>query len=232
MPNIYHEIPPGKKTGCLPRVSRPGEWFPKAEDRIEIVPESDWEELSRVNKVTPFVPMMLDQDGVGSCATEMTAQTVMTCRSVAGLPHVPLNPWFIYQTTSGGRDRGSSIDENLRFITEHGIAPMDIWGRDKGWRQEPSEEAKQAALQFRGVEVFDVTSIDEFVSALLRGFIVGYGARGHAVCGTEYRPEGPYGPNSWGEDWGENGFGIWVSWRQINWGYGAWAMRAVTEAAA
>jgi len=226
---IYHAVPPGKKTGCLPRVSRPGEWFPRAEDRIEIVPETDWEELSRTNKVTPFVKEILDQDGVGSCATESTAGAVMACRAVAGLPHVTLNPWFIYHTTSGGRDSGSSIDTNLRFIQEHGIAPMAVWGRDQGWRRKPSAEAYEAALQFRGIEVFDIASVNEFVSALLRGFFVVYGARGHSVGASEYRSSGPWGPNSWGTDWGDGGFGTWVSWRQINWGYGAWALRAVTE---
>jgi len=226
---IYHAVPPGKKTGCLPRVSHPGEWFPLAEDRIELVPQDQWKVLSRTNKVTPFVPMILDQDGVGSCATEATAQALMTCARVSGLPHVPLNPWFVYHHTSGGRDAGSSIDENLRFIQEHGCSPMEVWPRSEGWKKKPSQEAYEAAKHFQAVEVFDIQTIEEFVSAVLRGFIVVYGARGHAVCGTEYRPEGPFGPNSWGTTWEQNGMGIWVSWGQVNWRYGAWALRVISE---
>jgi len=231
MIDIYHEIPSRKKTGCLPRKSRPGEWCPMASERIEPLPMGEIERLAETNTCTPFVKTILDQDGVGSCAAEAATQVVMVARAIAGLPHILLNPWFVYHHTSGGVDRGSSIDENLRFIQEHGIAPMDVWGRDQGWRRKPSKEAYDAAKEFAELEWMDIASVAELATAPIRAFPSIYGSRGHAVTSTEYLAKGPTGPNSWGNDWGNDGIGTWVSWRQVNWGYGAWCITGVNGVA-
>lgn len=221
-----HPVP-----GLLPRKTRYGEVFPTyaqavKEERVKLVPRAEWDKWKKSNSLRPFVKTVLDQDGVGSCATEGTAQAVMIARAVAGLPHVPLNPWFIYHTTSGGRDSGSSIDENLQFVMANGCAPMDVWGRDKGWRATPSSEAVEAAKEFKGIEVFDIASIDEMVSALLTGFAVVWGANSHCVTKVEHLDESKgLDINSWGTSWGDGGFGTWTSYRGIQWGYGAWALR-------
>lgn len=220
----------GFKVGCLPRASRPGEWFPMAAEKIPIVPRDQWAELASKVSLRPFVKTVLDQDGVGSCATEGTAQAIMIARAVAGLPHVPLQPWFIYHTTSGGSDRGSSIDENLQFIQANGCAPESVWPRSKGWRAAPSAEAVEAAKQFKAVEVYDIASIDEMVSALLTGYAVVYGSNGHCVVKVQHLDETKgLDINSWGTGWGDGGFGVWASYRAVNWQYGAWALRVVTE---
>jgi hypothetical protein len=170
---------------------------------------------------------------VGSCATESTSQGVMICRAFSGLPHVVLNPWSIYWNTSGGRDRGSAIDDNLAYAQEFGIAPVDVWPRSKGWSAEPDAAAKKAALGFRIEEVFDVSSIDEMVSALLTGFAVVYGASGHSVIKVQHLDDSKgLDCNSWGADttWGDGGgFGVWASYRAVDWRYGAFAIRAVKQ---
>src|SRR3972149_2289686 len=130
-------FPKGIVRGCLPRKSRPGEWCPMASERIKLVPRADWAGLAKELHLRQFVRAVLDQDGAGSCATESPTGAAMISRAFAGLPHVLLNPWFIYHTTSGGRDNGSSIDENLAFAREHGIAPESIWPRSEGWRAAP-----------------------------------------------------------------------------------------------
>lgn len=219
-----------RKMLCLPRKSKPGEWCPRAKDHIPLIPRDEWSEWSDTT-LRDKVRQVLDQDGVGSCATESTTQSVMVARAMAGLPFVLLNPWYIYHTTSGGRDRGSSIDENLRFAREHGIASEAVWPRSKGWRKRPSDEAIENAKKYRIEEFYDIQTVDEFVSALLCGFPVVWGAKGHSVLKVEHRSEREgLDVNSWGTDWGDDGFGVWASYRAIQWNYGAFAVRTTTMA--
>ena len=112
-------FPPTRIPGCLPRRTKLGERFPIFSDHIEVLPQDELDRLAGTISLRPFVKTILDQDGVGSCATESTTQAVMIARAVAGQEHVVLNPWFIYHTTSGGRDQGSAIDDNLAFVMEN-----------------------------------------------------------------------------------------------------------------
>ena len=222
-------LPRGRKAGCLPRKSKPGEWCPLASEKIEIVPREDWEKFKDTN-VKPFIKQVLNQGSNGSCATESTTQATMICRAEQGLPFVLLNPLFIYNTTSGGRDNGSSIDENLQFAREHGIAPESVWPRSKGFKARPSDEAVKEALKYRIEEFYDIQTIEEFVSCLLKGFPVVWGANGHSVCKVVHlNDKEGVDVNSWGTDWGTDGFGVWAPYRQINWQYGAWAVRSVVR---
>ncbi len=226
-PSVYID---DRKPGCLPRKSKVGQWCPLLRDAIEVIPESDWAKYVGKISLRPYVKTILDQDGVGSCATEATAGAVMISRAFSNLPHVVLNPWFIYHTTSGGRDQGSSIDENLAFARENGIAPESVWPRSKGWQAKPSADAVEAAKAFKILEFYDITSIAEMVSALLKGFPVVYGSNGHAVCKVEH-VDATQGLdlNSWSESWGDGGFGVWAKYKAVNFQYGAFAIRTTTE---
>jgi hypothetical protein len=216
------------KPGCLARKTLCGSRFPLAEEQIEIIPSSQWASYVGQISLRPYVKTVLNQGSVGSCACEATAQAVMIARAFAfpTLPHVELNPWFIYQETSGGRDRGSSIDENLAFAMEYGIAPVSVWPRSKGWNARPTKEAYEAAKEFRIKEVFDIATVNGMVSALLKGFPVVYGSNGHAVTKVEHLNDREgLDINSWGTGWGSGGFGTWATYRAVNWQYGAFAVR-------
>jgi len=223
-------LPTGRVAGCLPRKNLPGRICPLAEEHIAIIPRAEWPKYVGKVSLRKFVKEILDQDGARSCATEAIAQAVMIARAMAGQPHVLLNPWFIYHTTSGGRDGGSSLDENLAFVREYGIAPMSVWPRSKGWRTEPSKEAWEAALQFKIEEFYDIGTVDEMVSAELDAYPVVYGANGHAVCKVEHLNDREgLDANSWGTDDGDQGFRVWATYNAVNWGYGCYAVRAAKE---
>jgi hypothetical protein len=166
-----------------------------------------------------------------SCASESTTQALQIARAFAGREWVQLSPWFMYHTVSGGRDSGSSIDENLEFAREHGIAPMSLWPREKGWKATPSTEAVEAAKLYRIDEYFDIASIEEFGTALLLGMPVVYGRQGHAICAVELLDKNTISyANSWDKSWGMNGFGE-DALSSVNFSYGAFAIRTATEAA-
>lgn len=197
-----------------------------AADRIKIIPSSEWAAAAAElgDNLRKHVPVVLDQNGYGSCATEATAGAIMLARAVQGLPFVQLNPLFIYHTTSGGSDSGSSIDENLAFARDHGCASEAVWPRSKGFRAKPSAEAVEDALKYRIDEFFDIAGTNEFVSAELDAWAVVHGAQGHAILAVQHMGSYPLILNSWG-DWEDGGFGRWCSYNAINWNYGAFAVR-------
>lgn len=218
-------IPEGKKAGCLPRKTRIGERCSLFGEQIKVIPQQEWSDLIGEVELRSFVTKIKDQDGVGSCATESTSQSIEIVRSFEGQPYVELNPWFIYHTTSGGSDSGSSIDENLEFVRANGVAPEDIWPRSKGWRAKPSAEAVEAAKQFKIEEFYDITSIAEIGTALLLGFPVVFGWSGHSCVLTQLLDQSTAEyANSWAPTWGDQGFGK-IKLSSINFQYGAFAVR-------
>jgi hypothetical protein len=221
-------IPPGKKAGCNPRVTKVGAICPLLSERIQVIPEREWSDLIGKIELSKCVSWIKDQDGVGSCATESTSQGVEVIGRFSGHEFEQLNPWFVYYTTSGGRDRGSSIDENLAFVRENGIAPESVWPRSKGWQEKPSDEAYEEAKRFRILEFYDITGSAEFATALFHGFPVVFGWQGHSVLAVEMinTREFRYA-NSWGRNWGDDGFGT-LALRSVNYRYGAFAIRAIT----
>lgn len=224
----YCVVPPGHRTGCLPRTTKPGECCPLFGSRIKVIPRSDWATYTGKVSLRPFVREVLNQGRTGSCASEASTQSLMIIRAFAGLPHISLNPYFVYHTVSGGRDQGSTIDSNLKFLREVGCAPISVWSRDQGWQRRPSAEAVEAAKPFRIVEFYEIRTVEEMVTSLFLGFPVVYGANGHAVVKIEHLNDREgLDINSWGTGWGDGGFGVWAPYRTLGSSlqYGAFAVR-------
>lgn len=224
-------IPPGKKTGCLPRVTRFGDCCAPMADSIEVIPRDQWAEIIAANpdlNARNHVKKIKDQDGIGACATFSTAQGTEMIRSMSGVEWVELNPFSIYRVTSHGRDQGSSIDENLEFARDIGILPESYWPQSKGWRATPPDGWEQVAASFRIHEFYDIGTVDEVGTALLNALPVVFGWRGHScvLVGLKSPTEAEYA-NSWKETWGDKGFGT-INLNEINFRYGAFAVRSVS----
>ena len=227
-------IPPGKATGCLPRATTYGQCCDKLEDRVNVI--TDEEQIrDLIGKVSlrPHLKTIgvYDQNGYGSCATESTAGATKLSRAASNRPYVQLNPLSIYAFTSGGVDRGSNIDRNLEHARDIGILPEDVWPRSKGFRTKPPQELlDRHASRFRIDEFWDCGSVDDVRTSLVLGFPVSFGWRGHSCVLIALKDMNTaYYLNSWGADWGDNGVGT-ISLRSINFGYGAFAVRSVTDA--
>lgn len=218
--------PSGRVAGCLPRATKFGTCCKPLADEMDIIRRDQWGGLIGTVSLRHKVKQILDQGSNGSCATESTTQSEHIVRAVAGLPFVLLNPLSIYRVTSGGRDQGSSIDENLVFARETGILPESYWPRSKGFRTTPPDGWQDVAADYKIDEFFDVSSIDEVGTALLRGFPVVFGWEGHSCVLVELLSdiEALYA-NSWG-DWGDEGFGT-IKLNKINFQYGSFATRTV-----
>ena len=220
-------VPPGKKTGCLPRKSMMGGVCSLFSEKLAIIPVAEWPSLLGNIELRSCVTKIKDQNGFGSCATESTTQSMEIVRKLEGQEWVELNPLFIYHTTSGGRDQGSSIDTNLEFARDYGIAPESVWPRSKGFTAKPSADAVEAAMAYRIMEFYDIASISEAGTALLLGFPVVFGWQGHSCVLVQLlsTTKALYA-NSWG-NWGDQGFGT-INLSSINFGYGMFALRTAT----
>jgi len=236
-------IPPeGVAKGCLPRTSRIGQDCPLAAERLPyVIPQEEWAGIIPNADLRPLVPFGLYQDGVGSCASESCGQAIQIKIVQAGFAPVKLNPWTQYRTVSGGVDRGSTLGDNLKHARDVGICSYDFWPRYDDttwddpdgpriihpWYSTPEGDWEGNARNFRIDEFWECTTVAEVGTCLILGHPVSFGWQGHSCVLTklvsttsaEYR-------NSWGDGWGDMGFGI-VSLSAIDIRYGAYAVRSV-----
>jgi len=209
---------------------------PRVRDDFKLIPKNELDDAFQQKKKDealnrPFVKHGLDQDGVGSCASEGYSGCVMFCEEVAGQDVEPLSPWALYRLVNGGRDQGSSLSANVSAGAKFGIPTQKVWPRSKGWRERLSDEAKQDALKHRITEYWRVGSDHEMQTALILGFPVYFGYPGHAIFAVEYIDSRRFlYKNSWGDGWGDHGFAS-LRYSSIETGYGRWATRSTRRAA-
>lgn len=213
--------------------------IPVYREAMPIIPKSDWDDmLAVVNRpeCSSLVWNIYNQASVGSCAAEAENKMGETIRELCGRPRILFNAYATYHYTSGGRDNGSSLPDNVDFGFEKGCIREEKWPRSKGWKATPSDDAMQDALNYRFDECFDIDDSSraafetEIGSALLCGLPAYVGIPGHAILLTELltKTTAKYA-NSWDKSWGENGFGK-VKLSELVMGYGAFVVRAVRDA--
>lgn len=235
-PETTTNLPEGIKGGLLPRRDRPGESCPmlSAAAGFDVIPRSEWATwIGRSANLSSAVWSIFNQESVGSCASESVCGGFKICRELAGLPKVEFNPLGIYGRVNGGSDNGSTLSDNLTFLRDKGAFPESIWPRSKGWRANPSQEAYDAAKNYRLDEFFEVSNWDEFATALLRGWPVYYGRQSHAIVAVDLLNDRQVVYlNSWGQ-WGQGtefcdipyGFGI-DNYSVLDFRYGCYCMRS------
>lgn len=160
-----------------------------------------------------------------------------------GSPHLDrvFSPSFVYNQINGGVDRGSHFGDAFRVLTVQGAAPLSAMAYSSSPFAPIPNTARQAAAPFK-IDTFrtvDFHNINELRAHLNAGFPIIIGARVDQAF-WNYRGGLPYsgfsGPilgnhamvvvgyddarqafklmNSWGRNWGDQGFG-WVSYSQF-----------------
>lgn len=220
-------------------------------DRVSVIPQREWKDAHDEFKPTlrPLVTRILDQNGEGSCTSNALTGCFETLANQMYGVELELSAMSLYKRTGRSPNSGSTVSGNMREAATRGILPhhsmkgqLSEWGLNPnhtmehtGFSQRLPQDWEQTASNFRIVqdEMFELRNIDEFVTALLLGYPVHYGRRGHSIWGAAlvYRNGQPYCcyANSWHERWGDQGFGydtISGLRSSIN-SYGAYAYRSI-----
>jgi hypothetical protein len=175
-------------------------------------------------------------------------------------PEHLFSPAFIYNQVNNGRDGGAYFMDGLRVLSEQGAATLaDMPYRDDDYQSQPDPTARQKAKRFRidfwrQVNIRDVKEVKAQLNAgypvvigapVDRGFkeargpfiwreSTGSALGGHAmvVVGYDDGRQAFKVLNSWGQEWGEVGYG-WIDYRffvnTVNEGYVAKDARNARE---
>lgn len=188
-------IPEGRATGCLPRESEVGERIPRASrERIPIVLPGDWRELADCRYLERW-PRDVNQNGYPACCLASEANAVQfTCAAADSSEPIPECDWHAaWADLAQNRRSGVALDTAIAAAMQDGI---------------PLVDGGKAMIR----EAYDAKTIEEFASALLRGFFCTFGHDGHAECALPSTRRTPRGGlefltrNSWGRDWGDGGY--------------------------
>lgn len=110
------------------------------------------------------------QNGWGKCASSAATYAVEKARYRSGQPRVVLSDDYLYSLVNGGADQGGTLGDNLRAITERGIATRNTVKEGEIYRNMYStDKADKEALRFRAHEGFGTPSEQEVVVALATG---------------------------------------------------------------
>jgi hypothetical protein len=243
--------------GCLPRIAMTGDPLFGAEAPIfeetirDIIPEREWKKYIEDYQISdrPCVRDIKDQGQEGSCTSNGGTQGWQVCAvdQLGDRGFVNLSAISLYKRVGRNPQSGSTVGDNVRELrdvgalpaigedaklTKMGLDPKHVMPHTGFYTQFPSGWEETAKF-FRIDEYWDIESMDGFGTALLNGWPVHYGRRGHSILAValvikdgqvmvEYA-------NSWEESWGDQGFGYdTVSGLRsaIN-QYGAYAYRTI-----
>lgn len=220
-PNQFSRgLVPGEGFGSISAYEGVAQPFP----RDLLIPRSEWQARIEERKARRMTTRQMakkrgwvvkDQDGIPYCwVYAPTAGTELT-RMRQGQKHVVLSPASAGAPIKNFRSVGGWGREALEWIVKYGLVPVDLWPPNAINRKYYTEENKKVALSYRIDEWFVLAprSLEEQVSAILRGFVlaVGYNWWGHEVTAAdvEWR-DGEVTlviANSWGIQWGDEGWG-------------------------
>ena len=168
------------------------------------------------------------------------------------------SPAFVYNQINHGQDGGSLISEAMKLIAVKGACTLsDMPYKDKDYKTQPTSVQFTGAAPHKAKEWFTVSGLEQIKLAIVKygGVVVGVNVYddlddldennqiydvqsgknrgGHAVClvGYDDSKQAFKFINSWGTDWGIDGFG-WVSYSIVVTDtqlYGAFSMEDAEE---
>lgn len=156
-----------------------------------------------------------DQQRTNYCWINAPTASLEITRIAQNQRPVVLSPASGGGPIKGFRNVGGWGKEALEWIVERGLVPVDRWPANAIDRSYYTAENQSLALNYRVVEWWELQprNLDQLISCLLRGIPipVGYSWWSHEVTAVDpLWLDGTVAiwiANSWGEGWGENGFG-------------------------
>lgn len=152
------------------------------------------------------------------------------------------SPSYIFNQLNEGENSGITISEAMNLVVSQGTCPLTYFPyNENNYTSQPTAIQSAAAGLYKAASWNTIQGINEIKSRIANGdgvvigicvydnfydldeencmynTISGENNGGHAVCliGYDDREGGFQFINSWGRDWGDNGFG-WISYDFVN----------------
>lgn len=210
----------------LPAVKPREAPFLKQWDR-PIIPRSEWaariEEKERNKALISQIVRDLgiptsNQNSTNFCWTYGVVTAINCMRARRGMPYVEFSRESVAAPIKGYRNNGGWGYEALKYISENGIMPQNLWPRHYYRSSEYNTSAnKEVAKQFIVTHflILQDRNFSQLMTALLEdeAVAVGYNRWSHEVCAIDPVVTGSnsFGVriwNSWGNSYGDNGMAI------------------------
>lgn len=191
---------------------------------LTLYDEADWPALIAAkdaanNWISEYITRVYNQNGDPSCVTNafLQAHEIAQALTLGKSKVIQMAVSSVYPQV-GNRVSGSSLSSNLRVLTNWGAIPLDNEANRKlvtaghikhvmpenGFPRLASDAADTAG-KFKILEVIDIRTYKEAVSALLQNWAVVYARSGHCIIAVRvFNTNRTYKfgyANSWGK-WG------------------------------
>lgn len=119
----------------------------------------------------PYLPYIRDQDGIGQCNADATANAISFQRKVQLGPddNVRLCAGDLYDQINGGSDRGSLLEDGLRKAMEVGVGTEEDCGGTNLWKRPYKRATPEQRKKYRVLEAFLCPTFDHCMSAVISG---------------------------------------------------------------
>lgn len=154
-----------------------------------------------------------NQKQTNFCFTHAVVNNVRVLMMLANQKCPELSAASVACLVTNFRNIGGWARDPLNIIRERGVMPASLWPENAITRQYDTESNWKKAAPFKVDKwvTLEPGNLQQRASLNVQDIAVpvAYPWWGHEVLGCDYLPNGTFRDwNSWGEDWGDNGFVI------------------------